>query len=113
MHELSIVMSIIDMATDETRKAGASQVEEIELEIGSLSGVEMCSFEFAWQQAVPGSLLQHAQRKIHHVKGKGKCLDCEMVFNVENYYDACPVCNSHLINISSGKELRVKSLTVH
>ncbi|MGV3530349.1 MAG: hydrogenase maturation nickel metallochaperone HypA [Flavisolibacter sp.] len=113
MHELSIVMSIVEMAADETRKAGASEVESIELEIGNLSGVEMNSFDFAWQQAVPGTLLQGAERTVHRVEGKGKCLECGTAFKMENHYDACPLCDSHFVQISSGKELRVKSLTVH
>ena len=47
MHELSIVMGIVDLATKQALANGAILIEEIELEIGCLSGIEMDSFEFA------------------------------------------------------------------
>ena len=60
MHELSIVMSIIDIAREQATKAGAQTVEEIELEIGALSTIEMNAFEFAWQQGKKNTLLEHS-----------------------------------------------------
>jgi hydrogenase nickel incorporation protein HypA/HybF len=112
MHELSIVMSIIDIAQQQAGNANATAIDEIELEIGSLSGVEMNALDFAWQQAVKQTVLEHAVKKINHIAGKAQCLDCDTIFAIENYYDACPVCGRHLINIIQGKELRVKSLVV-
>jgi hydrogenase nickel incorporation protein HypA/HybF len=112
MHELSIVMSIIDIAQQQATKASAAIVEEIEMDIGCLSTIEMNAFEFAWQQAVKETILENAVKKINRIVGKGKCLDCETVFLLENVYDACPECNSYLVDIMEGKELRVKSLVV-
>ena len=40
MHELSIVMSIIDIAEQQAKKANAVWVDEIELDIGELSGMQ-------------------------------------------------------------------------
>lgn len=112
MHELSIVMSIIDIATDQARKAGADNVEEIELDIGELSGVEMEAFDFAWSQAVKETLLANATRVVNRIAGEGFCLDCEYRFPMQQLYDGCPSCNGHFIDIQKGKELRVKSLVV-
>ena len=112
MHELSIVMSIIDIARQQTADAQATVVDEIELDIGMLSGIEMNALDFAWEQAVKDTVLEHADKKINRVEAKAKCLDCEAVFNIEHYYDACPVCGEHLVDIIQGKELRVKSLLV-
>jgi hydrogenase nickel incorporation protein HypA/HybF len=112
MHELSLVMSIIEIAETETQKNNSNSIEEIELDIGELSGVEMTAFDFAWNQAIRSTLLENAQRKINHIPGEGKCLECDSVFPLHNLYDACPVCNEHFISIQSGKEFRVKSLIV-
>jgi len=112
MHELSIVMSIIDIAQREASKAKANAIDEIELDIGELSGVEINALEFAWSQAVKQTILEHAVKKINLLSGKATCLDCTTVFGMQNYYDACPTCGGHLINIEQGKELRVKSLVV-
>ncbi len=112
MHELSIVMSIIDIAQQQTIEANATTVDEIELDIGTLSGIEIDSFEFAWKQAVKGSVLAYAEKKVNRIKAKAKCLDCSTEFEIQQYYDSCPVCGEHLLNILQGKELKVKSLVV-
>jgi hydrogenase nickel incorporation protein HypA/HybF len=112
MHELSIVMSIVDIATQHAEQAGATAIDEIEMDIGCLSTVEMNAFEFAWSQAVKETILEGAVKKINRIKGKAQCIDCDAIFAVENLYDACPECGEHFLNIMEGKELRVKYLVV-
>ena len=112
MHELSIVMSIVQIATKEASRNGASIVDEIELDIGVLSSVEMDSFDFAWQQGVKNTVLQHAGGQVNRIPGKGRCLDCATEFPMQQLYDACPACDSQLVDILSGKELSVKTLLV-
>lgn len=113
MHELSIVMSIIDIATKQMENASAKEIEEIELEIGALSGIESNSFEFAWKQGVRNTPLQQAVRTIHKVEGLATCLDCMIDFSVSQLYDPCPICGGHFLHIKKGKELKVKSLVVN
>jgi len=112
MHELSVVMSIIDIAREQAATAGATAIEEIEMDIGCLSTIEMNAFDFAWGQAVKETILAHTVRKINRIKGKASCLDCDAVFPLENVYDPCPVCGKHFIHVLEGKELRVKSLVI-
>lgn len=112
MHELSIVMSIVDIAQQQAEKADAAIIDEIEIDIGCLSTIQMEAFDFAWSQAVKETILEKTVKKINRIKGKAQCLDCEANFNIENFYDPCPVCGQHLINIIEGKELRVRSLVV-
>lgn len=112
MHELSIVMSIIGIAEKEAAKCGAAAIEEIEMEIGILSGIEMAAFDFAWEQAVKDTILQNAERKIVRTEGKAGCLDCDAVFTLQQLYEPCPNCGSHFIDITRGKELKVKSLVI-
>jgi len=112
MHELSIVLGIIDIAEQETKKAKAQKVDKIELEIGDLAGVEIDALEFAWSSAVKNTSLASAKRKIHHVPALAKCLDCNNHFTLNSNYDSCPECGSYFRDIIQGKELRVKSLIV-
>jgi hydrogenase nickel incorporation protein HypA/HybF len=39
-------------------------------------------------------------------------MDCDTVFEMTQFYDACPSCSSNLKAILQGKELRVKALEV-
>lgn len=113
MHELSIVMSIIEIAEKEAAKNNAAAIEEIELEIGDLSGIEITAFDFAWSQAVKATSLEKSIKVIKHIAGEGKCLECDTIFPMQNLYDSCPVCSNQFINILKGKELRVKSLVIN
>jgi len=112
MHELSIAMGIVAIAENEAKKAGAKSVKAIDLEIGTLSGVEIESLNFAWPMAVEGSVLQNAEKRIHIIEAKAKCLECDTVFDMQNLFDACPKCGSHFKNIFQGKEMRVKSIEI-
>ena len=112
MHELSIVMSIVDIATKQTKQAEAKEVEQIELVIGELSGIEMNSFDFAWKQGIRDTVLQNAELLITRPNGLGQCIDCETVFPMHQLFDACTNCGSHLVGIKQGKEMKVNALVV-
>jgi len=113
MHELSIAMGIVDIAKNEAVKHQISEIELIELEIGTLSGVEIESLNFAWPLAVNGTVLEHAEKKISIIKGKARCLDCGNDYDLKNIFDPCPQCKSHFKDIYHGKELRVKAIVIN
>ncbi len=112
MHELSIALGIVKIAEDETAKAKAKKVTKIELEIGVLAGVEIDSLNFVWSSAVQDTVLENAEKEILIIEGKGKCIDCNTEFEMDNIYDCCPECGSNFKGILKGKELRVKAIEV-
>jgi len=112
MHELSIVLGIVQIAEDQARREGAAAIEEIELEIGCLTTIEMAAFEAAWKQAVKATVLERAVKNIIRTPGRAACLECGEQFPLQELYDACPQCGSHFLHITQGKELRVRSLVI-
>jgi len=112
MHELSIALGIVKIAEDETAKAKAKKVTKIELQVGVLSGIEIDSLNFVWESAVKSTVLENAKKVIDIIEGKGKCVDCDTEFEMENIYDCCPNCGSNFKGILKGKELSVKALEV-
>ena len=112
MHELSIAQSIVELAEKEARNHRANSIEELELEIGALAGIEWVSLEFALESVKKGSMLENTRIVFQRIDGEGRCGDCENVFPVENLFSACPVCGSYAVKIIKGKELRIKSLVV-
>jgi hydrogenase nickel incorporation protein HypA/HybF len=112
MHELSIAMSIVDIAEEEAKKANIKKFAAIELEIGTLSGIVTEALDFAWQEAVKGSVLQDAELKVTPVKAVARCNDCGQNFEAQTLYDACPGCGSYFTRLIKGKEMKIKSLTV-
>ena len=112
MHELSIALGILKIAEQEAAKAKALRVETIELEIGTLAGVELDALDFVWPSVTKDTILEHSKREIITVEGEAQCVDCDSVFPLENYYDNCPICQSNFKSILKGKELRVKALEI-
>ena len=112
MHELSIAVNIVEIAEESTLKEGAKTVSEIELEIGSMSGVVLEAMELALKSAVIGTMLEEAKVKIITIPGKAKCTDCGNEFKIEELYAPCPKCSNPFSDIIEGKELKVKSLKI-
>ena len=112
MHELSVALGIVKIAEDVIEKENAKVVESIELEIGTLAGIEFESLDFVWPSAVKNTVLENAEKKINIIEGEAKCGECNQVFKLNNIFDSCPECNSYLKSILKGKELLVKSLEI-
>ena len=112
MHEFSIAVNMVDIALEYAEKSNAARVNEIELEIGGLSGVVDDAMEFAMEAAIKGTLLENAKVKIVKIPGLAICSSCGNKFKIENFFDPCTKCGAYNPDIISGKELRVKSLNI-
>ncbi len=112
MHELSVVTSIVKIATQEVDKIKGTKALEIYLSIGKLSGVEMNSFRFVWPQCINGTVLKDAVLFIEEPEGKAKCAECGTEFQIERSFDNCPECNSPFKEITAGKELKIKKIII-
>ena len=112
MHEMSIVASIVDIAEDEARKANANKITEVELDIGTISGIELEALNFAFMALKPKTMLKNAEIKINKIQAISKCLKCENEFETEDVFTLCPKCDSYETMILQGKEMKVKSILV-
>ncbi len=112
MHEMSIALSIIDIAEKEARKAEAKVINDIELDIGSLSGIELQALQFAFEAVKDGTMLQTAEININFIEAKALCANCKVKFALENYFSSCPECDSFNYKMITGKELKLKSINV-
>lgn len=112
MHEMSIAQSIVELAEQQARERHSPAVEEVELEIGRLAGVELQTLDFALESAIKGTMLEQARIVRHIIDGEGACMDCNQVFQLEALFSSCPHCGSWCIKICKGKELRIKSIVI-
>ncbi|WP_434980061.1 hydrogenase maturation nickel metallochaperone HypA [Daejeonia sp. YH14] len=112
MHELSIATSILKTSENEVRKINGLQVAEIYLEIGKISGIEIASLEFVWDQCMKDTVLENARRHIQETGGLAKCAECGMQFPIEKIFDPCPGCGSPFKEILKGKEMKIKKLLI-
>ena len=110
MHELSIAMSIIDIAADNADREGALKILEVEIELGTLSGVDYESLQFSLEIAAEHSRLDHAKFVINKIQAKAFCKNCKLEYEVENYFTPCPSCKQYANEITTGEQLKVKSI---
>lgn len=112
MHEFSIALNIVDIATKTAKDANAEKINEVEVEVGILSGVIVEALEFALESAVKDTLLENAKITISKIEALARCDVCNKEFNPDNYIAQCPECSSFRYSILQGRELRVKSINV-
>ena len=113
MHELSIALSMIEMATDEAQKRGAEKVDALHLKLGALSGVVKDALLFSWEIACQGTPLEGSRLEIEEIPVVVFCENCRAnkpLDSINNF--VCPVCNAPVSEIVSGKELQVTALEI-
>jgi hydrogenase nickel incorporation protein HypA/HybF len=112
MHELSVAMSLISLAENETIKAGNTRIISVKVMVGYLSGIDFESFSFMLDLAKKNTLLEKAAVEFVRMAGKGKCRSCGHDFPVDEQFAVCPECRGNSIEITGGDELRIISMVV-
>ncbi len=113
MHELSIALSLIELAEEEARKAGATHIEQVTVRIGALSGVVPDALRFAFDVATEGTMLEGATLNIDELPVRIFCATCQIEREVPPALILrCPVCEEFSGDIRQGKELELASLTL-
>lgn len=112
MHELSIATSIIEIVNKEASKAKATRVTNIELEVGSLSGIEVEALELAMEVSINETIMQNAIIKINRKQAKAYCNTCKNDFSCSSFFDPCPECQGFSYEVFQGQEMIVKSLGI-
>ncbi len=112
MHELSLALNIVEIATEEMKKVDDGKILSIELEVGTLSGVVIDALEFALEVTVKGTILEGARVDIHQIDARAICNQCQQIFTVTDLFTPCPQCHSFDNRLIQGDELRLKSLLI-
>ena len=111
MHEFSLAQNIIEIVEETARKNKVGQVSGIELEIGTLSGVEIPALDMALESLREGSVIARAKITKIIIQAEAECNQCGHRYMPDDYLAPCPKCAAWGARIISGKELRVKSIT--
>jgi hydrogenase nickel incorporation protein HypA/HybF len=113
VHELSIVLSIIDEIAAESDMRGLHDVEVVHLKVGVFSGVDRDALLFSWGLACEGTPLEHSRLDIETVPLVIHCAVCHQNRTPPSLYQlCCPECWTPSDTIVTGRELEVVSLEV-
>jgi len=112
MHEMTIVANILKIVEEHAREANAGAVTSVELEVGELAGVELDSLRFCFETARRDTLAAEAELVIDSVAGLGRCPSCGGEAALEYPVAVCPACGQARLDVTRGKELKVKRISV-
>jgi hydrogenase nickel incorporation protein HypA/HybF len=112
MHELSIALSIVDMAAEEAQRRDV-RVRGVHLRLGPLSGVVKQALLSAYELAREGSPLADARLVIEAVPVLAHCPTCRATRAVVSVQQlACAECGTPTPEVVSGRELEMVALEV-
>ena len=111
MHELSIAMSIVEMAEEEAASRGNARVHAVHLRLGPLSGVVKEALLSSFEMACAASLLEGSQLLIEEVPVMVFCSACRASKHVASIqWMCCPECGAPTPEVLQGKELEITAL---
>ena len=110
MHELSIAMSIVDMAQEEGERRDA-EISAVHIRLGLLSGVVKEALSSSYEMACEGTPLQGSRLVIEEVPIVVYCPQCEAQSALASMQSfCCSECGTPTAEIVQGKELEVIAL---
>jgi hydrogenase nickel incorporation protein HypA/HybF len=113
MHELSIALSILDVANEEAERRGGVRVDAIHLRLGPLSGVVKEALLSAYEIAIADSPVNAARLVIEDMPLSGRCPACAQTRRLVSVQELCCVeCGTPTPEIVSGRELEVVGLEI-
>ena len=111
MHELSIAMSMVEMAAEEAARRGGAHVSAVHLKLGPLSGVVREALLFSYDVACEGTPLEGSRLVIEDVPVVVFCPGCsaeQTLASVQRFF--CPACGTPTPQVVRGRELEVVAL---
>jgi hydrogenase nickel incorporation protein HypA/HybF len=113
MHELSIAMSIVEMAEEEADHRGGARINAVHLKLGGLAGVVKDALLSSYELACEGTSLQGSRLVIEEIPVVvycPKCLEPRTLDSIQWF--ACPECKSPTSDVIQGRELQVVALEI-
>jgi hydrogenase nickel incorporation protein HypA/HybF len=112
MHELSIAMSIVEMAEEEAERRGV-QISAVHLTLGLLSGVVKDALLSSYEMACEGTALAGSRLLVTEVPVEVFCPVCQEPRKlVSTQWFACPDCGTPSGEVLHGKEMEVTALEI-
>jgi hydrogenase nickel incorporation protein HypA/HybF len=112
MHELSIAMSIVELAEEEAQQRGV-QIQAVYLKLGALSGVAKVALLSCYEMACEGTSIQGSRLEIEDVPIVIFCSSCQKQRPLSSMQlFCCSECGTPSSEIVQGKEIEVVALEI-
>jgi hydrogenase nickel incorporation protein HypA/HybF len=112
MHELSIAMSIVDLATEELERRGG-RINAVHLKLGALSGVVKEALLSSYEMACEDTPLQGSHLVFEEIPVVIFCAQCQAERTLSSVqWFCCSECGTPTSEIVQGNELEVTALEI-
>jgi len=112
MHELSIAISIVEMAEEEASHRNA-RVNAVHLKLGMLAGVVKAALLSSYELACEGTGLEGSHLIIEEIPVVVFCPQCLAPRALDSVqWFTCPECRSPVSQVIQGRELQVAALEI-
>ena len=113
MHELSVALSILEVAGEEAASRGAGRVAAVHLKVGPLAGVVPAALRSAWPLACDRTPLAGCRLVIEEAPVLARCDACRADRPVVSIQDLrCADCGTPASQLVGGRELEVTALEI-
>ncbi len=112
MHELGITESIINIVLDKAKTAQTSNIAQVNLVVGELSGFAPDCIQFYFDILSKDTIAQDAKLIFTPAPTELLCRNCSTAFHLQDTLWSCPECHSQSVEIIGGRELYVESMEV-
>ncbi len=112
MHELSLACSLVEAAEKVLDAEHAVRALRVTVGIGTLAGIEIDAFEFAFPLAARGTRLENAELVIEVLPVRVRCRECAKESSPEFPHCVCAFCESDHVELLGGRELNIQSMEV-
>ena len=113
MHELGIVLHVIDQVEELAKENNVSKVTRLTLEVGEVSSIVPSYFSdcFEWAKKKT-EYMQDTELEMIILEGGSYCKDCKKTYKTTKNAKKCPHCGSDNTYLVTGNELRIKDIAV-
>lgn len=112
MHEMSIVMNLVEVILEEAEKHGAKKVKNVHLKAGKLHQIIPETLEFCYKIATQDTIAAGSELLIEEVPIRLRCRRCDKIFEVMDFIFMCPDCEIADTETLSGDELIIESIKI-
>jgi hydrogenase nickel incorporation protein HypA/HybF len=113
MHELSIAMSLVELACDEARRVEDTTVRAVHIRLGALAGIVRQPLVFSFDVAKQGTPISTARLEIEDVPVTVWCPRCGAERELLNIQSRrCPMCDTPTPRILRGEELELFAIEI-
>jgi hydrogenase nickel incorporation protein HypA/HybF len=112
VHELSVAVSLVEIACEKARALGDVRVEALHLRLGALSGVVRDALLFSFDLAAEGTPVAGARLEIADVPLTVMCPTCGEERELPGFPLLCPVCRTPTPDVVRGRDLELAAMEV-